>query len=105
MHTRESLAADARRFGVETGDTLLIHSSFKSLGRVEGGAAAVIGALEDALGPAGLLLMPSFNHVESAQRAASWNIATTPSTVGYLLRIDWLRGEGRSPRPETCDAN
>jgi aminoglycoside 3-N-acetyltransferase len=87
MHMRESLTADARRLGVEAGDTLLVHSSYKSLGPVEGGAAAVIGALEDALGPEGLLLMPSFNLVEGAQRAATWNIATTPSTVGYLTEF------------------
>jgi aminoglycoside N3'-acetyltransferase len=84
MHTRESLAADARRLGIEAGDTLLVHSSFKSLGPVEGGAVAVIGALEDVLGPEGLLLMPSFNLVASEKRADTWNLATTPSTVGYL---------------------
>lgn len=87
MHTRESLTADARRLGIESGDTLLVHSSYKSLGPVEGGAAAVIGALEDALGPEGLLLMPSFNHVPGGQRAATWNHATTPSTVGYLTEF------------------
>lgn len=85
MHTRESLTSDARRLGVEAGDTLLVHSSFKSIGPVEGGAAAVVGALEDALGTEGLLLMPSFNLVEN--RAATWNVATTPSTVGYLTEF------------------
>jgi aminoglycoside 3-N-acetyltransferase len=87
MHTRESLAADARRLGIEAGDTLLVHSSYKSLGPVAGGAAAVISALEDALGTDGLLLMPSFNLVPGEQRAATWNIATTPSTVGYLTEF------------------
>lgn len=87
MHTRESLSADALRLGIEAGDTLFVHSSFKSLGPVEGGAAVVVGALEDALGPAGLLLMPSFNLVAQEQRAATWNIATTPSTVGYLTEF------------------
>ena len=87
MHTRESLAADACRLGIEAGDTLFVHSSFKNLGPVEGGAGAVIGALEDVLGTAGLLLMPSFNLVAHEQRAATWNIATTPSTVGYLTEF------------------
>lgn len=87
MHTRNSLSADARQLGIEPGDTLLVHSSFKSLGPVDGGAGAVIGALEDALGPEGLLLMPSFNLVAGELRAATWNITATPSTVGYLTEF------------------
>jgi aminoglycoside N3'-acetyltransferase len=89
MHTRESLAADLQRLGLESGDTLFVHSSFKSLGPVEGGAGAVIGALEDALGPEGLLLMPTFNITEKtyALRAKTWNLETTPSSVGWLTEF------------------
>lgn len=83
LFTRERLAEDLRRLGVEAGDTLFVQSSFKSLGPVEGGAGAVIGALEDAVGPEGHVLMPSFNLVEG-DRAANWNPATTPATTGYL---------------------
>ncbi len=83
---RERLAADLRRLGVAAGDTLFVHSSFKSLGPVEGGAPTVIAALEDAIGPDGLLLMPSFNLVAGGNpgRAAGWDPETTPSTVGWL---------------------
>jgi aminoglycoside 3-N-acetyltransferase len=87
MHTRETLAHDLRRLGVEEGDILFVHSSFKSLGPVDGGAAAVIGALEDAIGADGLLLMPSFNLVENDKRAETWDIKTTPSTVGWLTEF------------------
>ena len=89
MHTRESLAADALRLGVEPGDTLFVHSSFKSLGPVDGGAGSAIGALEDALGPEGLLLMPSFHLVPKGigPRARDWNIASSPSTVGWLTEF------------------
>ncbi len=34
MHTRTSLARDLRALGVGAGDTLFVHSSFKSLGEV-----------------------------------------------------------------------
>ena len=34
MHTRTSLARDLRALGVRAGDTLFVHSSFKSLGEV-----------------------------------------------------------------------
>ncbi len=84
--TRVSLCEDLRRLGVELGDILFIHSSFNSLGPVDGGAGAVVQALQDAVGPAGLILMPSFQLLPGAQqlRAAKWNLASTPSTVGWL---------------------
>lgn len=58
--TRAGLAAGLARLGIAQGDTLFIHSSLKSLGYVEGGAQAVIGALQDAVGPQGTLLLPTY---------------------------------------------
>jgi aminoglycoside 3-N-acetyltransferase len=58
-HTRESLAADLRALGVRPGQVLLVHSSLRSLGTVTGGAGAVLGALRDAVGPAGTLVVPT----------------------------------------------
>jgi aminoglycoside 3-N-acetyltransferase len=83
-HTIASLARDLLALGVTPGDLLFIHSSFKSMGPVEGGAGTVVGALEEAVGPKGLILMPSFNLVEGPRRAETWEIETTPSTVGWL---------------------
>ena len=83
-HTGETLLRDLTALGVEQGDTVFMHSSFKSLGPVQGGAATVIGALEDAMGLEGLLLLPSFNLVDWPKRAEFWDIETTPSTVGWL---------------------
>ena len=55
MFTFENLVEGFRELGVNEGDTLLVHSSYKSLGEVEGGPATVVRALEAALGAAGLL--------------------------------------------------
>ena len=41
-HTADSLRQDLRNLGISASDTLFIHSSFKSLGPVAGGAGAVI---------------------------------------------------------------
>lgn len=58
--TVETLAADFRKLGVTEGMTLLLHSSFKSLGQwVAGGPVAVILALEQVLGAEGTLVMPT----------------------------------------------
>ena len=88
LHTRETLTNDLKNLGVELGDTLFIHSSFKNLGPVEGGAGTVVSALEDAVGREGLILMPSFNLVEGRDmRAKTWHVETTPSTVGWLTEF------------------
>lgn len=58
--TRGALAQDLARLGIQRGDSVFLHSSLRSLGYVEGGAAAVIGALQDALGPEGTLLVPTY---------------------------------------------
>lgn len=85
--TKEELLHNLKNLGVEPGDILFIHSSFKSLGPVEGGAETVVSALEDAVGSDGLILMPSFNLIEGDKRAKTWNIETTPSTVGWLTEF------------------
>ena len=58
--TRDRLAADLRRLGVQSGDLLMIHSSLRSLGHVVGGAPTVVDALLEILGPTGTLVGPSF---------------------------------------------
>ncbi|MFG2311682.1 aminoglycoside N(3)-acetyltransferase [Streptomyces sp. NPDC048566] len=57
--TRGSLAAELRTLGVRAGETLLVHSSLRSLGWVNGGPVAVVQALLDVLGPAGTLVVPT----------------------------------------------
>ncbi len=84
-YTREELLQDFIDLGIRDGDTLFIHASFKSLGPVVEGAGTVIAALEGTVGTDGLLLMPTFSLLPSREeRVAAWNIAETPSTVGWL---------------------
>ena len=58
MVSREDLDAGLRRLGVEPGDSVEVHSSLSSFGRVVGGAATVVDALMGAVGPDGVILMP-----------------------------------------------
>ena len=58
--SREELAAGLARLGIEPGDAVFIHSSLSSLGYVEGGAATVVQALQDAVGPQGTLVLPTY---------------------------------------------
>jgi aminoglycoside 3-N-acetyltransferase len=62
--TRAEIERDLQaNLGLRPGDRIAVHSSMKSLGRVEGGPVALIEALLSAIGgPAqGTLLMPCFN--------------------------------------------
>ncbi len=69
--------------GVKAGDILLVHSSFKSLGEVEGGAETVIQGLLDAIGDEGTLVFPTFCQQDFLNAYKTWHI-DKDSDVGYL---------------------
>ena len=99
MWTLPRLVHDLRKLRIHPGDLLFIHSSFKSLGPVLGGVATVVRALERAVGTGGLILMPSFNLVGTLSGRRNWNIARTPSTVGWITEyFRNLPGTVRSDR-------
>ena len=84
MHTLQELIADLAALGIESSDLVFVHSSYKSLGSVDGGAKTVVAALMKSVGETGLLLMPSFNLVDRDKRTKNWDVESTPSTVGWI---------------------
>ncbi|TKH45987.1 AAC(3) family N-acetyltransferase [Paenibacillus terrae] len=58
MHTIESLMKQLEQMGIDSKGTLLIHSSMKSMGSVEGGADTVLDALTEYMKD-GLLVLPT----------------------------------------------
>lgn len=58
--TKTELRAALEKLGIAKDDVLMLHSSLKSLGYVEGGAKAVIEALIEAVGPAGTVVIPTY---------------------------------------------
>jgi aminoglycoside 3-N-acetyltransferase len=84
MLTLESLTSGFRELGVQAGDTLLVHSSYKSLGEVDGGPQTVIRALEEVLGTEkdGTLIMPTFNF--DFNQGKPWDVRKTRSKMGAL---------------------
>ena len=57
MFHKEDLIRDIRAMGIAPTDTVLIHTSLRAIGKVEGGADAVIDAFKECL-TEGLLLIP-----------------------------------------------
>ncbi len=60
IYSTESIAEDLESLGLKAGMDVIVHSSFKSMGHVIGGPAAVILALEKVVTENGTLLMPTF---------------------------------------------
>lgn len=82
--TRQKLASDLRNLGIREGMVLIVHSSLSALGWVSGGAAAVILALEDALGESGTLVMPT--HSGDYSDPAEWSNPPVPENWIPVIR-------------------
>lgn len=73
--------------GVRPGDTLLVHSSLRALGPFDGGGEALIDTLVGALGPDGLLVVPTHTWSIVNDRQPVWHEILTPSHVGTLTNL------------------
>ena len=73
------LAAALRALGLEPGARVAVHSSLRSLGRVERGADGVVDALLEAVGPDGLVVVPTFSYDNEV-----FDPAVTPGRTGAV---------------------
>lgn len=93
-----------KELGLEKGDVVLVHSSFKSFGGVEGGPQTVIDAILEVLGEEGTLVMPTFtlSFCEQYNREGKgyFDVDNTPSEMGILTEIvRKMLGAKRSVNP------
>ncbi|MEC0123266.1 AAC(3) family N-acetyltransferase [Paenibacillus pabuli] len=92
MHTQESFLAQLRQLGIDDQGTLLVHSSMKSMGEVEGGADTVLDALTEYMKD-GLLVLPT--HTWSTINADNpmFHVESSPCCVGILPELFRKRPE------------
>jgi aminoglycoside N3'-acetyltransferase len=76
MHEPDAILRDLRALGVGVGDVLMVHVSLRALGPVRGGADALVGVLDRAVGPSGTVLV----------------------TLGALDDWDWVNDEPEAER-------
>ncbi len=94
------IAQDLRDLGVCAGGVLLVHSSLRALGYVEGGPETVIQGLLAALGLDGTLLMPALTYEHVTPEQPLFDVRHTPSNVGAIPEYFRLRpGTRRSVHP------
>ena len=93
---RADLSADLSRLGLPPGGLVMVHSSLRSIGQVEGGAETVVDALLAALGPEGTLVVPTFSdEIAARYNGFVFDVAQTPSYVGAITEAARTRPQAR----------
>lgn len=99
MVSYQDLLAGFSQIPLTPSRLIMVHSSYKSLGKVDGGAESVIDALVDWVGPQGTVLFPNFNF-QSWTENHYFDVFETPSKMGIIGELARLRpGAVRSPHP------
>lgn len=86
MSSFDILVKDLHALGLKKGDTVIVHSSFKSMGQVEGGADTVIDALIEVVGKDGNVMFPALSW-EPCRTTLKFSINDTPACIGYLPNV------------------
>src|SRR5450759_4321564 len=82
--TVDSLSRDLNSLGVTEGMIVIVHSSLSSIGWVCGGSVGVVLALEQTLGIAGTLIMPT--HSGDLSDPAKWENPPVPQAWWQSIR-------------------
>ena len=98
MLTKKDLLDGFGRIKIES-DTIVVHTSYKSLGGVEGGVDAVIDVMQELVGKNGTVLFPAFNF-QSWTETHYFDVLETPSKMGMITEQARLRlNAKRTPHP------
>ena len=86
MHTLATLKSDLSAMGIPSDGTLLVHSSMKAIGAVDGGADSVLDAFSEYMAN-GLLVLPThtWDHVNAGNPL--YSVTETASCVGILTEL------------------
>jgi aminoglycoside 3-N-acetyltransferase len=82
--TRARIRDDLSALGLQSGDTVLVHSALSKIGWVPGGPVAVVQALMDVLTPSGTLVMPT--HTTDNSDPAAWQNPAVPQSWWDTIR-------------------
>ena len=92
MYSCEELVENIKYLGVKKDDVLLVHSSMKAIGDVEGGADTVIDALMEAVSE-GMLILPAHTWATMNENHNIYDYKTEPACVGIIPNL-FLKRKG-----------
>lgn len=102
FQSKDSLKQQLAALGIRSGDSVMVHSSLKSMGWIAGGAQAVVEALLETITGEGTLVMPAQSPDNSDPRY--WMEPPVPENWHEAIRREWpafdphltaLRGMGK----------
>ena len=99
MYTKEQLKQQLKEMGIHPTDTVLIHTSFKAVGGVEGGPDAFIDAFKEYLSE-GLFVVPTHTWANVGHSQPVYKVKETVPCIGLVPRTAAFRPDGiRSLHP------
>lgn len=99
MLNHKQLLDGFKKTSVQPGETIIVHTSYKSLGGVEGGAETVIDVMRELVGSNGTVMFPAFNF-QSWTETHYFDVIETPSKMGMITELARIRPDARrTPHP------
>lgn len=83
MYTEKDLLTQLENMKIDQNGTIIVHSSMKSIGNVDGGADTVLDALSHFMKD-GLLVFPTHTWNGVNQKQPKFHVENTPSHIGIL---------------------
>lgn len=90
---KEELVEHLQEASIGEGDAVILHSSLKSVGPVEGGPSTIVEAILTVVGSPGHLLVPTFTYCLPIWKIAPFDVRNTPSRVGAITEAVRLHPE------------
>lgn len=99
MVTQKDIIDFLSELNISHSDTVLIHTSLRSIGGLDGGADMLIDAFKEYLYK-GLFIIPTHTWENVTKNNPYYNVRTTPSCIGALPQLAVTRSDGvRSLHP------
>ena len=99
MFTKDQLKAQMQAMGIKADDTVLVHTSLRAVGPVEGGADAIIDAFCEYLSD-GLFIVPTHTWDSVNKNHPVFDVRTAVPCIGTLPKVAAFRKDGvRSLHP------
>lgn len=93
MWTKDNLVNDLRAMGLRSDDTVMLHTSLKSIGEIEGGADTLIDALKEVLSD-GLFVIPAHTWKNVPRLEPVFDVRTSEPCTGMISVVACKRKDG-----------